>query len=35
VAVAAWSQDGRILDANEAFLELVGASQDTLLAGAN
>ncbi len=33
MAVAAWSQDGRILDANEAFLDLVGATQDALLAG--
>jgi len=33
VAVAAWSQDGRILDANDAFLALVGATHDTMLAG--
>ncbi len=33
VAVAAWSQDGRILDANDAFLSLVGATHDALLAG--
>jgi PAS domain S-box-containing protein len=33
VAVAAWSQDGRILDANEAFLGLVGATHEALLAG--
>ncbi len=34
VAVAAWSQDGRILDANDAFLALVGATHDTMLTGA-
>ncbi len=33
VAVAAWSQDGLILDANDAFLTLVGASHDVLLGG--
>lgn len=33
VAVAAWSQDGVILDANDAFLTLIGASHDALLAG--
>lgn len=33
VAVAAWSQDGVILDANDAFLSLIGASHESLLAG--
>ena len=33
VAVAAWSQDGRILDANEAFLGLIGAEHADLAAG--
>ncbi len=33
VAVAAWRPDGQILDANDAFLTLVGASHDTLMAG--
>jgi two-component system, cell cycle sensor histidine kinase and response regulator CckA len=33
VAVAAWSQDGRILDANEAFLALVGATHEELTGG--
>ncbi len=32
-AVAAWSHDGRILDANDAFLRLVGATHDMLLTG--
>jgi PAS domain S-box-containing protein len=33
IAVVAWSQDGRILDANEAFLALVGALHDDLAGG--
>ena len=33
VAVAAWSQDGQILDANDAFLALVGATHDALMSG--
>jgi PAS domain S-box-containing protein len=33
IAVAAWSQEGRILDANEAFLALIGASHDELRVG--
>ncbi len=33
VAVAAWSQDGLILDANDAFLALVGATHESLVAG--
>ncbi len=33
VAVAAWSQDGLILDANDAFLSLVGASHEVLTTG--
>lgn len=33
VAVAAWSQDGCILDANDAFLSLIGATHESLLAG--
>lgn len=33
VAVAAWNGEGTLLDANDAFLQLIGATHEALLAG--